>query len=370
VSAVKTKVMARVGVGLVAFCAAALPAVAAPLPALAADPVTLTTPDPGGGSGHLDAVSCATDTTCVAVGHSRSGALIERYNGRGWTVQRSAVPAGVKAASVSLESVACATARACTAVGFGTDHKLVALVERFDGTRWRAQTLARGRSGGTAGAAAIACPTARACLATADATAPGVIERWDGRRWLVSATLPAGTHLLAISCGAADRCLAVGVNGDYDAVVERFDGRRWHAVRAPSSAVLTGVSCPSVTFCLLAGTTTDGDAPDGVVARWDGTRLATVSPFTPQPGAFALSAVSCASAAQCLVLGGFGAADPTEQYGATWDGTGLRSGFTVTGQQQFPWNGVSCRPSFCLLVGKSAGRPASARYAAVAAPAA
>jgi hypothetical protein len=66
-------------------------------------------------------VSCATTSSCTAVGDLISGdlrdpvPLIEHWDGRAWTRTASALPASGLA---GLGGVACTAALACTAVGF------------------------------------------------------------------------------------------------------------------------------------------------------------------------------------------------------------------------------------------------------------
>jgi hypothetical protein len=48
---------------------------------------------PGAG---LNAVSCVSETDCVAVGRSNAGPLAERWNGDHWTVQPTPNPSGAQ----------------------------------------------------------------------------------------------------------------------------------------------------------------------------------------------------------------------------------------------------------------------------------
>ena len=66
-------------------------------------------------------------------------ALVERWNGVGWSVQRTSRPAG---ATVSfLTAVSCVSPRSCTAVGFFNTRAGVGVTlgERSNGTRWSIQ---------------------------------------------------------------------------------------------------------------------------------------------------------------------------------------------------------------------------------------
>jgi hypothetical protein len=74
--------------------------------------------DPWGGGGWLQAVSCPSPQSCVAVGGTHSAILgrplAERWTGRRWTVDAMARPA----LQGSLIGVSCLTASRCTAVGY------------------------------------------------------------------------------------------------------------------------------------------------------------------------------------------------------------------------------------------------------------
>jgi hypothetical protein len=68
---------------------------------------------------NLNAVSCVSETDCVAVGASNAGTLAERWNGKDWTIQATPNPPG--SAGSGFTSVACTSASFCVAVGFPAD---------------------------------------------------------------------------------------------------------------------------------------------------------------------------------------------------------------------------------------------------------
>jgi len=99
---------------------------------------------------NLNAVSCVTETDCVAVGGSNAGTLAEHWDGKHWTVQPTPKPSGAPAPAFF--AVSCATASSCMAVGTsnatGTGGQFV-VAEHWDGHAWRVvpaeQHLQRGR---------------------------------------------------------------------------------------------------------------------------------------------------------------------------------------------------------------------------------
>ena len=114
---------------------------------------THNTLNPGSYSNFLSGVSCVSANACTAVGSysnkvsERSSnsvtqlVLAERWNGTEWTVQSAPDPGGTEQEDESwLGSISCASATSCTAVGHyqqggGIDNTEV-LGERWNGTAW------------------------------------------------------------------------------------------------------------------------------------------------------------------------------------------------------------------------------------------
>src|SRR5262245_21183949 len=71
---------------------------------------------PGAG---LNAVSCVSETDCVAVGGSNAGTLAERWNGEHWTIQPTPNPSGAQ--PPAFFAISCASASSCMAVGSDRD---------------------------------------------------------------------------------------------------------------------------------------------------------------------------------------------------------------------------------------------------------
>jgi hypothetical protein len=101
---------------------------------------TVATPTPSGAhDAGLTDVSCTSPTQCTAIGSSSTNTtidpLIERWNGTAWSIQTSpTAPAG---SSVSLEAVSCASSTSCVAVGSRASSQIRAtLVEQWNGATW------------------------------------------------------------------------------------------------------------------------------------------------------------------------------------------------------------------------------------------
>jgi hypothetical protein len=95
--------------------------------------------------GTLSGVSCTSARACIAVGSSGNSAtgtqltLAERWNGTTWTVQSTPNPDGT---NFNLAGVACTSSDACTAVGSYTNAQgsSATLVERWNGRSWTIQS--------------------------------------------------------------------------------------------------------------------------------------------------------------------------------------------------------------------------------------
>jgi hypothetical protein len=120
----------------------------------------VTSPNRSSARNYLNDVSCASPTWCVAVGHSETGApalpvggtLIERWNGTSWAIASSPNPATDH--YPLLKSVSCASASSCVAVGTSSPELRCScdessptlghtvLIERWNGSTWAMEPAA------------------------------------------------------------------------------------------------------------------------------------------------------------------------------------------------------------------------------------
>ena len=244
-------------------------------------------------------MSCSSANACTAVGvyanSSANGpislALVERWDGTRWAIVRTPNPSG--AVGHVLNAVSCSSANACTAVGYyynGSGSELT-LAERWDGTRWAVQPTpnSSGSVGNLSGQVwdelgGVSCPSANACTAVGDYLASG---------------LPAQAS-----------------RGSSLTLAERWDGTRWAIQPTPNpsgleTSILTGVSCSSANICTAAGYSNDfyGDLHT-LGERWDGSGAHVSTDWsvqsTPNPSGLAgssLNGVSCLSVGPCTGVG-------------------------------------------------------------------
>ena len=297
--------------------------------------------------GALDGVSCTSASWCVAVGatYGPYHALIERWNGRRWSLEAGARPVGNTPA---LSSVSCASRRACMAVGsISTSAGEEPFAEYWDGKRW---SIKDPPSLGTIGPpASVSCTSATVCTAVGGSS----VWRWDGTRW-TGQTLAqvGGGNLDGVSCTSSSSCAAVVQYALPHAAAARWDGMSWTIDRTPPLGDLTGVSCTSATACIAVGDKVSGGGGP-VALAWNGQRWSRQA----TPGTFddVLLGVSCASSNSCTAVG-FKFVEGTYDYPRAEQWNGHRwSWQTIPHTAGAPNSGlvaVSCTSrSVCIAVG-------------------
>jgi len=174
----------------------------------------------------------------------------------------------------------------------------------------------------------------------------------------------------ASSCSNASFCVIVGSIGWYydphsAPIIEQWNGTTWTIATAPvpsgmSGATLTGVSCPSASFCMAVGIGFNGDSGSDTTfaEQWNGTfwSVSTTPNFTA-PGDDHLEAVSCTSSSFCAAVGnnfqsGPGSTDTA--YLEMWNGSSwtLDAAPTPPGATISHLYGVDCTStSVCNAVG-------------------
>ncbi|HTW08180.1 MAG TPA: hypothetical protein VME46_11750 [Acidimicrobiales bacterium] len=192
-------------------------------------------PDPGpvtwyssaNGAAHagLNAVSCTPRNWCSAVGYSvnkqgQESVLDETWDGRSWAV--TLMPNGPGSSTDSLNAVSCASATSCTAVGsFEATAGYRTLVESWDGTKWTVipspNEAPRNLDNALWG---VSRPSPSSCVAVGEeGSGPAgglfgatLVESWDNARWSVVANPAKGKRsaFSAVSCLLGGVCTAVG----------------------------------------------------------------------------------------------------------------------------------------------------------------
>ncbi len=269
------------------------------------------------------AISCVSTTHCVAVGYLRTGGMYEPVadvlDGTTWTF--SVLP-HVSADGTILYGISCTSATRCVAAGqdffTGGFH---ATVEVLNGSTWKENLLANGGEFGSA-----SCASSTNCVASGDVGTAGLLDSWNGSTW-TRATGPglSNTFWAGSSCPSTSFCFVAGYRSATTPMALVGRGSTWTAVAValPSGAtsgLLNGVSCRSASFCMTVGQT-DKSGATGLSETWDGhalTRHAAPDPSGESGTIF--EAVSCTSTTNCVAAG-----------------EATSSGTTVTAAEQ--WNG-------------------------------
>jgi hypothetical protein len=150
------------------------------------------------------------------------------------------------------------------------------------------------------------------------------------------------------SCVTRTDCLAVGTYWINDSsmglLAARWYRHRWSVLTAPAPAQwaqsqLTGVSCPTTTFCFAVGSYLAGGNAHPLLERWNGETLTPVSAAAAPAGE--MDAISCLSAKFCVAVGSGPGAEK-------WNGTRWTAMRAPDGDS----NAVTCvSQRFCAAVG-------------------
>jgi len=223
----------------------------------------------------LNAVSCVSAGACEAVGSNGEGTLVEAWDGHRWSLQSS--PSRNSASQLS--AVSCASADMCMAVGNEVGPlrtRSGPLIERWNGHRWTVEAAATPRGADNTDPLSVSCPSARVCRLVGyynDSTEIGVpnvtelplAEGFNGRRWTLDhVALPTGqssTELTSVSCPRADRCLTLGAPGPGthpSTVVGYRRNGGWELVASSArvsadNTESSQLSCPTTTTCVAVG---------------------------------------------------------------------------------------------------------------------
>jgi hypothetical protein len=345
------------------------------------------TPNPAGAEiSVLSAVSCSSGRACTAVGSQTSSpsssgsALAERWNGKSWLIQPTAVVNG--ATSPELYGVSCASASACTSVGSAFDtagSRDVNLAEAWNGKIWRVQAIPNPKGATNSTLYALSCTSASACTAVgvydnAAGFPRAMAERWNGKAWRIQAIpQPAKrTWFFGVSCSGARACTAVGYRnngtGDAQPFAEAWNGTQWRALTVPlphgaPGGAFSAVSCTSPSACTATGTSFSASGPT-LAERWNGKDWRIQS--TPNPanyrtsfGEVALDGVSCTSARACTASGEYSPGGTAAYFLEAWNGKSWRL-VTAPVPVDFVSGtllGMSCHCRRCTAVGAWAGGP-------------
>ncbi len=288
--------------------------------------------------GEVDDISCATPSSCVAVGHATETGpirILKTVNaGATWTPETN-VPAIT--GEQSLDSVVCPSTTVCFAVGYAAGTPLI-LATSNGGASWAQQATPASITAGQL--LSVSCASTLDCVGAgyvassdSDALSGLVLTTTNGgvgaSGW-TERTLP-GTNgpVESIACKSKTSCVAVGLQ-QYQAGGEVFytgnGGATWSAGTVPKTTQplgLLGIACLSTTTCEAVGYQGE-DAFEGTAVATrttDGGKIWS-GPATVPSSASGFVAISCPSVQVCDAVGPAGSsgadATITTDAGAKW----------------------------------------------------
>ena len=281
-----------------------------------------TSPNPGVDDNVLNDVSCVSATDCTAVGYyvdtidGSPETLAETWNGATWSVAAS--PDQGDADNV-LSSVSCASSTTCMAVGYDYNAGVPStLIEFWNGTAWSVSSSPDPWTGSFL--SGVSCVSSTDCVAVGEydngtSVDQTLVETWNGTAWSIASSPNEGSYdnsLSAVSCTSSTNCVAVGGfdhtgSGEYQTLIETWDGTAWSLTTSPNqqsdTQSLLGVSCPSATDCVAVGRYAGTNGYQALSEIWDGTTWSISPSLNPDPSEDVLRGVSCSSTTDCVAVG-------------------------------------------------------------------
>jgi hypothetical protein len=265
--------------------------------------------------GALNAVACATESLCVAVGYEGSVYVSTDPAGGAGTWSIGEVGG---ARHAHLTAVSCPSTALCVAVsggnGAATGTIVTSTAPALGG--WQAVRL-----GGSPDLRGVSCATPSLCVAVAKGGGIFVSSDPTGG---ASAWRPVGSptarDLQAISCVVTLLCVAGDGGGNILTSTDPTGGSSFAETNAAGSVQMTGLSCPTTLRCVAVDNNADvltSTDPTGGPSSWSFENLVPFEAEAPDTGQFvknALFAASCASTSLCALVGAnsrvFTATDP------------------------------------------------------------
>lgn len=256
--------------------------------------------------GSLGAVSCATESLCVAVGYEGSVYTSTDPTGGGaWSVTDVNEAHG---GATHLTGVSCPSPSLCVAVSGGSNNsnggKVLTSTNPISGN-WQAIQLSSSLD-----LRGVSCGTPSLCVAVsregrifASTNPTGGTSAWQ------VVGMPGGPgDLEGVSCFSTLLCAAGNMTGNILTTTEPGGGS-WSEANGGGSVQITGVSCPTVSNC--AAVDNNGDVltsadPTGGAGSWHFENLVPYGTAEHGQPHNALFAASCTSTSLCTLVGAEG----------------------------------------------------------------
>jgi hypothetical protein len=261
----------------------------------------------------LYAVSCPSDSLCVAVGALDTVAFSRTPTGGAdrWHVvnptyeepKQSCLEEGESATSCSrprgtIDAVSCAGEDLC--VGVGYEGSVFASTDPSGGAgAWSVSDVNEGHNRATH-LTAVSCPSASLCVAVSGgngAASGKVLTSSEPAAGSWRATqLPGTPDLRGVSCATPALCVAVAKGGRIFVSSNPAGGASaWHEVSSPTPRDLQAVSCVASLLCVA------GDAGGNLLTSADPTGGAPFS-ATNAAGSVPITGLTCPTPARCIAV--------------------------------------------------------------------
>jgi hypothetical protein len=275
----------------------------------------------------LSGVSCTSSTSCVAVGNYVNGSdynqtLIETLSSGSWSITTS--PDTSTSEFNYLDAVSCTSSTSCVAVGyyFGSSGYAQTLIETLSGGSWSITTSPDTSTTEFNYLDAVSCTSSTSCVAVGDYVSSGhnqtLIETLSGGSWSITTSPDTSTSegnvLNGVSCTSSTSCVAVGNyvsgSGYPQTLIETLSSGSWSITTSPDTSTsegnyLIGVSCTSSTSCVVVGYYfgSSSYAQTLIETLSGGSWSITTSPDTSTSESNQLFGVSCSSSTSCTAIG-------------------------------------------------------------------
>ena len=199
-----------------------------------------------------------------------------------------------------------------------------------------------------------------------------LVLTWNGSTWSPDSSPSFSTSasqnnvLTGVSCASASFCVAAGSSSNGNLLLT-WNGSAWSLDSSASLSTsltqrnyLAGVSCVSPSFCVAAGAYDNGATYQNLLLTWNGSTWSldsSASLSTSGSQANVLTGVSCASASFCVAAGYYdNSAGKEQNLLLTWNGSAWSldpsASLSTSGSQDNLLNGVTCASqSFCVAAG-------------------
>jgi hypothetical protein len=260
--------------------------------------------EPGG---RLNAVSCASQSLCVAVSYEGFIYVSTDPTGGAGAWSPTVINEAHAGSATHLTAVSCPSASFCVAVsgGYKTSGKVLTSTNPTGG-QWQKTQL-----GSSLDLRGVSCGTPSLCVAVAREGRIFVSTNPTGgaSAWKEAGTPGGPGDLEGVACVSTLLCAAGNLTGNILTSTHPADGAgTWRQANTGGSVQITGVSCPTAGRCVAVDNNGDvltSTDPTGGAGSWSFKNLV---PFRPteaegQPPRNALFSASCASTSLCALVG-------------------------------------------------------------------